>query len=155
MFFWFYTTFKKKALLLNVLETESLRAWPKLYIPRTLNTDLILWHTQLIVSAENENIQTSVHLEVLNSHMLWAKHLIRQCWKHPNICSSGGFKQSCDLGRRSLWIFGETSRHLFIWRFFNNHMLWAEHLTYSIQMSFIIDVLMIMVAKLPCKSAAL
>ena len=105
--FWFYTTFKKKALLLNVLETESLRAWPKLYIPRTLNTDLILWHTQLIVSAENENIQTSVHLEVLNSHMLWAKHLIRQCWKHPNFCSSGGFKWSCNLSRKSHWVIGK------------------------------------------------
>ena len=26
---------------------------PKLYIPSTLNIDLILWHTQLIVCAEN------------------------------------------------------------------------------------------------------
>ena len=28
---------------------------PKLYIPSTLNIDLILWHTQLIVCAENSN----------------------------------------------------------------------------------------------------
>ena len=28
-------------------------ASPKLYIPSTLNIDLILWHTQLIVCAEN------------------------------------------------------------------------------------------------------
>ena len=27
--------------------------YPKLYIPSTLNIDLILWHTQLIVCAEN------------------------------------------------------------------------------------------------------
>ena len=30
-----------------------LRRQSKLYIPSTLNIDLILWHTQLIVSAEN------------------------------------------------------------------------------------------------------
>ena len=28
-------------------------SWPKLYIPSTLNIDLILWHTQLNVCAEN------------------------------------------------------------------------------------------------------
>ena len=27
--------------------------YPKLYIPSTLNIDLILWHTQLIACAEN------------------------------------------------------------------------------------------------------
>ena len=29
------------------------RPLPKLYIPNTLNIDIILWHTQLIVCAEN------------------------------------------------------------------------------------------------------
>ena len=30
-----------------------LEPYPKLYIPSTLNIDLILWHTQLIVCADN------------------------------------------------------------------------------------------------------
>ena len=32
---------------------SDLNTKPKLYIPSTLNIDLILWHTQLIVCAEN------------------------------------------------------------------------------------------------------
>ena len=34
-------------------ETVILKFLPKLYIPSALNIDLILWHTQLIVCAEN------------------------------------------------------------------------------------------------------
>ena len=32
---------------------KTFRYWPKLYTPSTLNIDLILWHTQLNVCAEN------------------------------------------------------------------------------------------------------
>ena len=32
---------------------DILKSYAKLYIPNTLNIDLILWHTQLIVCAEN------------------------------------------------------------------------------------------------------
>ena len=34
-------------------QTTKLRNGSKFYIPSTLNIDLILWHTQLIVCAEN------------------------------------------------------------------------------------------------------
>ena len=34
-------------------ELVDSRLFPKLYIPSTLNIDLIMWHTQLIVCAEN------------------------------------------------------------------------------------------------------
>ena len=45
--------FSKKFLVgkIRCKYTEILRADPKLYIPSTLNIDLILWHTQLIVFA--------------------------------------------------------------------------------------------------------
>ena len=46
------------------------------------------------------NIQTSIHLLVLNCHTLWTENLINQWWKHLNICSSARFKQSCDLRRK-------------------------------------------------------
>ena len=36
----------------GISEWCILRREPKLYIPSTLNIDLVLWHTQLIVCAE-------------------------------------------------------------------------------------------------------
>ena len=35
----------------NYVPTQQVRPFPKLYIPSTLNIDLILWHPQLIVDA--------------------------------------------------------------------------------------------------------
>ena len=35
------------------LKKRKVSFQPKLYVPSTLNIDLILWHTQLIVCAEN------------------------------------------------------------------------------------------------------
>jgi hypothetical protein len=77
------------------------------------------------------NIQTSIHLQFLNSQMLWAKHLISsvvktskhlfiwQSWslvKHLNICS-GGFEQPYALSKHLTCSVVKISKHLFIWRF--------------------------------------
>ena len=48
-----YTTWTYKIAELNQIDNSIKQ--PKLYIPSTLNIDLILWHTQLIVCAENSN----------------------------------------------------------------------------------------------------
>ena len=39
--------------MLESVQYLNFRLGSKLYIPSTLNIDLILWHTQLIVCAEN------------------------------------------------------------------------------------------------------
>ena len=80
--------------------------------------------------------ETSVHLQVLNSHMLWTEHLTYSdmktskhliickfqiaMWfwvKHLNICSSGGFEQSYASSKTFCFSVVITSKHLFIWRF--------------------------------------
>ena len=43
----------KSLLRLSSSSSSIPSPWSKLYIPSTLNIDLILWHTQMIVCAEN------------------------------------------------------------------------------------------------------
>ena len=42
---------KVSVLLLYFIENPNWKLEPKLYIPSTLNTDYLLWHTQLIICA--------------------------------------------------------------------------------------------------------
>ena len=44
---------EKKMLMKKHSFRLGLEIYPKLYIPSTLNIDLIMWHKQLIVCAEN------------------------------------------------------------------------------------------------------
>ena len=55
-------------------------------------------------------------------------HWLFRSSKHPNIWSFVIFKESYDLSGRSH--FGETSKHLFICRFWR--VRWAKHLTSSV-----------------------
>jgi hypothetical protein len=51
MFFSFFSVFQFN--LQSRIGKKAANLQTKLYIPSTLNIDLILWHTQLIVCAEN------------------------------------------------------------------------------------------------------
>ena len=50
---WVGVVRKMELLLMFSTIYEDVGRVAKLYIPSTLNIDLILWHTQLIMSAEN------------------------------------------------------------------------------------------------------
>ena len=59
---------------------QLLISCPKLYIPSTLNIDLILWHTQLIVCAGN----------VKSWFKSWIFHFTFQAYILPNILNCMG-----------------------------------------------------------------
>ena len=77
-------------------------------------------------------------------------------WKHLFICSSWGFEQSYALTKHLTWsvvktskhmitlIFGETSKHLFIWRFWtvicfeqSNLLLCSKNIETSVNLDFL------------------
>ena len=74
----------------------------------------------------DQNLQMNRCLDVFTTD--YSDHPNIQTSKHPNIWSFVIFKESYDLSGRSH--FGETSKHLFICRFWR--VRWAKHLTSSV-----------------------